>query len=289
MLSRSTSSPEKPEWAASATARAFGVRFNVRVNEAPLLPALLARLPPGARSCRQPGEGAFCCSVIRDTSPRDDEQVEAWHVHVDGELHAQANREADALDMFESLVRFEVARRAPRWTFVHAGVVGWNGRAILIPGYSFTGKSTLVHALVRAGATYYSDEYAVLDHRGLVYPFAQPLALRRASGGTQRFAAGELGVTPGTRGVPVGMVVSTRYLAGADWNPVRVSPGEGLLALLLNTVRAQAAPARVMRLLARVAESAEMLEGPRGEAESTAADVLSRTAAWQTETLRNIA
>jgi len=63
-------------------------------------------------------------------------------------------------------------------------VVAWRGRAILLPGRSYVGKSTLVMELVRAGAVYYSDEYAVLDARGRVHPFAQPVALREPDGGT---------------------------------------------------------------------------------------------------------
>ena len=33
-------------------------------------------------------------------------------------------------------------------------------------------------ALVRAGAEYYSDEFAPLDAGGLVHPFAKPLSIR---------------------------------------------------------------------------------------------------------------
>ena len=64
-----------------------------------------------------------------------------------------------------------LAERARNRIFIHAGVVGWQGRAIVIPGRSFSGKSTLVAALLQAGATYYSDEFAVLDGRGYVHPF----------------------------------------------------------------------------------------------------------------------
>ena len=51
-----------------------------------------------------------------------------------------------------------VATEALSRLFVHAGVVGWRGRAILVPGTSFSGKTTLVAAMVQAGASYYSDE-----------------------------------------------------------------------------------------------------------------------------------
>lgn len=271
------------EQAAPITAymRAYGVRFAVWVNDRALLPALLARLPPGARECHASREG-FNCAVFRSAGA-----PAIWYVRVDTELQATVATEAEALDIFEGAVQFEVARRASLWTFVHAGTVGWNGRAILIPGESHSGKSTLVKALVQAGATYYSDEFAVLDRHGLVYPFSQPLTQRIASGGRERLTAAALGGTTGTRALPVGMVVSTSHTPGASWNPARVSPGEGLLALLRNTVRAQEAPARVMRLLARVAETAAIFEGTRGEAEETAALLLDR-ASWPSD-LRNIA
>ena len=71
-----------------------------------------------------------------------------------------------------------VATVAEHFVFVHAGVVAWQGKAILLPGKSFSGKSTLTMALVDAGATYYSDEYAVLNAQGLVHPFSRMPRLR---------------------------------------------------------------------------------------------------------------
>lgn len=275
------------KWAALASARAYGVRFEVRVNDPSLLPAVVARLPPGSRLCRRSGSEAFTCSVARTTAAPDTGHTDVWQVHAGAELQSWTPDEKEALDAFEGTVRFEVARRAPRWTFVHAGTVGWHGRAILMPGASFAGKSTLVQALVRAGATYYSDEFAVLDRRGRVYPFVQPMMNRSAAGIRERLTAGDLGGIVGSRPLPVGMVVSTRYIPGTTWNPSRVSPGEGLLALLPHTARAQEAPARVMRLLARIVETTPMLEGARGEAEETAVAVLNR-ADWHPE-LRDIA
>src|SRR4029450_1319780 len=73
---------------------------------------------------------------------------------------------------------FFVAEHAPHHLFVHAGVVGWEGRAIVMPGASFAGKTTLVQAWLERGATYYSDEFAVLGRAGRVHPFARPLAIR---------------------------------------------------------------------------------------------------------------
>ena len=263
--------------ATEVAARAYGVRFRVHVSDPSLLPALVTRFPPGTRRYRASGTESFCCTV--ETRESGTGQT-VTRVLLDDDLQSETSTDPEALDAFESLVRFEVARRTPRWTFVHAGVVGWQGRAILVPGQSFSGKSALVRALVRAGATYYSDEYAVLDRKGLVYPFAQPLMHRTDTGTRERLSIDDLGGIPGTRALPVGLVVATRYESGATWNPRSLSPAEGVLALLTNTVRAQTAPAQVMSALARAAEAAPGVESLRGDADETAAALLSRHAAW---------
>lgn len=270
MISADGSTPSRgavTDPVAEVFVRAYGVRFCVRASEPSLMPRLIARLPPGTRTCRTHMQPSFGCTVESDGQ---------WRVLLDGQSDSVANSESDALDAFESLVRFEVARLTPRWTFVHAGAVGWKDQIILIPGKSYSGKSTLVRALVEAGATYYSDEYAVLDRNGLVYPFAQPLMYRTASGARERLSVDTLGGTAGERALPVGWIVATRFVPDAEWNPVPVSKGNALLALLANTVRAQAAPARVMRTLAKVAEAAVTVESPRGDADDVVAALLSR-------------
>lgn len=261
-------------------ARAYGVRFLIRVADPVSLPALAARFPPGTRTNPASGRESFSCTLeTRESTVGQSVTC----VFLNDELHRETSSHELALDSFESLLRFEVARRSPRWTFVHAGVVGWHGRAILVPGQSLSGKSTLVRALVRAGATYFSDEYAVLDRKGLVYPFAQPLMHRTDIGIRERLSIDDLGGTLGTRALPVGLIASTRHEPGAIWNPKSLSAGEGLLALLAHTVRAQAAPSRSLQVLARVAETATGVESLRGEAEDTAALLLGRHAVWRSE------
>ena len=46
-------------------------------------------------------------------------------------------------EMAESQIRVTVAEFAVGKVFLHAGVVGWKGRAIVIPAQSFSGKTTL--------------------------------------------------------------------------------------------------------------------------------------------------
>ena len=165
-----------------------------------------------------------------------------------------------------------MAERAREHLFVHAGVVAWGGKAVIIPGRTFSGKSSLVAALVRAGATYFSDEYAVFDSDGTVYPYAKPLSLRDGEGrprGTYPVEA--LGGRAATEPLPVGMILAARYEAGARWRPRPLSPGRAMLTLLDNTIQVRRQPQAAMQILQGVALSAEAFQSKRGEADRVAA------------------
>ena len=156
-----------------AAFEAFGARIAVRGTEE--IAGLSLQLPPASRATRFPG----CPDCLYTIRPRIDSA---------GNDELVIFRDGDAVDSFETLdeVRFEiesdmhfrVARAARGFLFVHAGVVGHAGRAIVLPGPTHAGKSTLVLALVRAGAEYYSDEYAVIDREGMIYPYRKPLSER---------------------------------------------------------------------------------------------------------------
>jgi hypothetical protein len=161
--------------------------------------------------------------------------------------------------------------------FVHAGVVGWKGQAIVIPGRSYSGKSTLVAELVRAGATYYSDEYAVLDARGRVHPFSKPLELRQEGKYEQtKITAAELGGHSGTKPLPVGLVLMTQFKSGARWRPRKLTAGKAVLEMLFNTVSARRSPEKALAALQRVTMQAEVLKGVRGDAAEVVPSVLKR-------------
>lgn len=249
------------------------MRFGVRATDAALLPLLMEQLPPGSRVCKRVRHRDALYSIVSAADGA------GASLYADAVLVAEGCTQSELLQAFEGQVRFDVARLAARWTFVHAGVVEWHGRAILIPGASYSGKSRLVDALVRAGARYYSDEFAPLDRRGRVYPFAKPLTLRGDDGGTVVIDVRELGGPCAARPLPVGVVMSTRYVAGSRWNPTEEAGSRTVMSLLVNSIRAQVAPARVLRTLAAVAESAKMFDGERGEADETVTNLLARISA----------
>ncbi|MGH7408750.1 MAG: hypothetical protein ACREKF_12185, partial [Candidatus Methylomirabilales bacterium] len=137
------------------------------------------------------------------------------------------------------------------------------------------GKTTLVAALVRAGATYYSDEYAVFDARGRVHPYPKPLSIRGENGGQPRKCPAEaLGGLPGVKPLPVGLVAGTAYQPGARWRPRLLSPGQGVLTLLAKAVAARRRPKTALATLLRVVSRAPVLKGARGEAEEVLAAML---------------
>lgn len=262
-------------WAAGLTFESYGVRVGVRTNDPATLERLSAHLPPGWRPARtEVVERLY--SLFAPAVETRARGVRRFNLLYGDVLRLARTQElSEALEAFESDLQLYVAASARRRLFVHAGVVAWRGRAVLLPGRSFAGKSTLVAALVRAGATYYSDEYAVLDRTGRVHPYARPIGLREGATGRQRKVAVEsLEGTSGAKALPVGLVVVSEYREGARFRPRRLTEGQGLLALLANTVSARSQPEEAMRVLQRVATGAATFKSARGEAGDAAASIL---------------
>jgi hypothetical protein len=159
--------------------------------------------------------------------------------------------------------------------FAHAGVVGWQECAIIIPGRSGSGKTTLVAELVRAGATYYSDEFAVFDHNGYVYPYPKPLSLREVQGGHRiKLSAEELGGRIGTNPLPVAIVLATQYDEHARWQPQILSPGQAVLRLFENTIDARRRPQCAISIFARVVTNCLAISGPRPSSDQVVPSLL---------------
>lgn len=177
------------------------------------------------------------------------------------------------LSVTASHIEHTIAEHSRESTFIHAGVIGWRGRAVLFPGRSWAGKSTLVRALLRQGAVYFSDEFAVIDSRGLVHPFARPLSLRLASGRAALYPE-QIGAKVGTRPLPAGAVIVTRYAPNGVWRPVLLSRGRAFLELLRHTVAVRSNPARSIECVKHLVCSGIAIQSTRSEAEATATLIL---------------
>lgn len=235
---------------------AYGVSVELRAHDPELLGALRRVVPPGA-SITEPGAVAAAYSIVEGDG--------CYFLLAESSRVAKSAQLDEILALLESALHFHVAVAARTRLFVHAGVVGWRGGAIVLPGRTHAGKSSLVAALVRAGATYYSDEYAVLDDDGFVHPFARALGMRDETGRTRRVDPRTIGAV-GEVPLPVTRVVATRHVAGGTWYAAPMSPGETVLALLDNTLAARSRPADALRILAAVARRAPGIRGERGDA-----------------------
>jgi len=249
---------------------AFGVELRVCASSHELLERAEPYLPPGFRR-RQVSHQQFPVAIIED------EAQGAYLVWKGTTCVSEGQSLEYSLTVLESQIRGQVAIRAPARTFVHAGAVAHDGRAIIFPGYSFSGKTTLTEAFVRAGATYYSDEFAVLDNNGLVHPYAKPLSIRSGDHDVQtEHTVESLNGMTGVDPVPLGALIVTNYERGFEWEPRELSAGEAALAVLSHTVTAQTRPDEAIRAISRAVENALALESQRGEAQELAPRLLAQ-------------
>jgi hypothetical protein len=263
-------------WAETVSFTVFGVRIGVRVNAAELLDPFVSHLPV-ARKPASFGVVERLYSLIGG-GPASRPAVRRFNLlYGDTQQLARSLNLAELYWALESDVDFYVGQAARRRLFVHAGVVGWKGQAIVIPGRSRSGKSTLVKAFVQAGASYYSDEYAVLDQHGTVYPFPRPISLRDDADQTiTKITPEELGGKTGARPLPLGLLLLTHYKPGEQWRPKVLSSGRGVLGLIAHALAAREQPKRALATLERAVCQAQVLSSTRGEANQTAESILKR-------------
>lgn len=165
-----------------------------------------------------------------------------------------------------------VAERLPDVVAVHAGVVAVDRRAVVLPGRSMAGKSTLVRALLERGATYLSDEYALVDASGLVHAYPRPMTLRTPEGSERELPLRRAAFDDPP--VPVALVAALRHDA-AGWEVEPLSPGQVVMALVDNCVGVRREPVRALTALTALAQAATGLIGTRGEAALAAERLLS--------------
>jgi hypothetical protein len=85
------------------------------------------------------------------------------------------------LGLVRSYIRPAVALAALRndAVVVHASAVSINGRAILVGGWSESGKTEIALALAEAGAEFISDKWTIVRADGTVCPFPSSVGVRR--------------------------------------------------------------------------------------------------------------
>jgi hypothetical protein len=169
-----------------------------------------------------------------------------------------------ALMALRKSVQLYVAEHSTSSVFVHAAVVDWNGRALIFPGSTHAGKSTLTRALLEAGATYSSDEYAVFDSAGRVHPFPIPIQIRLAGRNSRFLVPDRWTRSP----IDPGLLVFATYRPQSVWRPESLSPAESMLCLIKHSVSIRKSPDIVLPVLKQVALKCRAFSGVRGETET---------------------
>ncbi len=256
MLARRRATPPAP-----LTGELFGVTVTLEAETAQVLEEMRSWLPPLWREGAA-GVAPVAFAIRSDAGGghqllRDDEPVESGALDI-------------VIGSFELQLRNHVAQHAPDHVFIHAGTVAHGGQAIVIPGQSFSGKTTLVTELVRAGATYFSDEYAVLDRSGMVHPYPKPIAIRDGGSGFRGKSYHDpaaLGAQTGVDPVRIGLVLSTQYRRDASWEPAQLSAAEALIELIPHTFPSPDRAADTLATLsASLSPTVKGLKGERGDA-----------------------
>src|SRR4051794_10841773 len=123
-------------WAAGVSAYAHGIRVGVRVSDPAVLGRVTERLPPGWEPACSPFADVLFSFKVGSAPPKG--KVCAYHLVYMGLTRVALTMDLDeALDTLESEIQIHVAEHARNRVFLHAGVVGWKGKALVLPGRSF--------------------------------------------------------------------------------------------------------------------------------------------------------
>lgn len=196
----------------------------------------------------------------------------SYRLFVNGEGIASCRGKKKFFKFFDAIVRITIGEHAVDRVFMHAGAVGWKGKGIIFPAQSYQGKSTIVTELVRRGADYYSDDFAIFDKEGLLHPFPRIITMRTRDGQFRHYdlPVESIGGVPATEPLPVGLVLFTNYEAGAKWDPVALTAGQGALEMMPFVLPLRRDPKLSMLALNSIANSAIIARSRRGAAEEFA-------------------
>lgn len=157
---------------------------------------------------------------------------------------------------------------------VHAGAVLIDGGALILPGATHAGKSSLVAELLRRGASHLSDEYALIDKKGYVHAYPRPLLLRDGAPPQSLTLPADLNASFAAGPAPVRWIFSAGYVPGSTWDIREMSQGEAVMLLLRNTPHEMTQTPEIVDQFLRVAATSACYQGTRGDAVAAADHIL---------------
>lgn len=254
--------PRRPTSAAATTIAALGASVAIHLDG----PMVTAAIEKATAPLRTAARGTDAWIAL-------DEANGSWIVTSNLGTHARTgSRLAGVLRVISEINAVAVAAR-PDHLVLHAGAVARGGRAVVLPGSSNRGKSTLTTALVRAGYEYLTDEAAAIDSHGVVQSFAKSIALDPGSFGlfpdlapepanaVEKVMAGrEWHVDPARLGdvanaSPVAAIVCPSWRAGSTTRCARIAGTEAVHSLLGDAFDFTAGGPDVFAILVDLVES----------------------------------
>lgn len=205
---------------------------------------------------------------------RVDRVADRFHLQANGADVASADQASTLVPALIRVLDDAVVEHLTTLRVLHAGVVQWNGRALLLPGMSHAGKSSLVAELLRRGATYFSDEYALIDAEGRVHPYPRPLLVRNGSPEQHPMLAGECNAPVGDAPAQIGWIMSLQYMPSGNFSVAPVTQGEAVLTLLRNTPHILSESPGLVEVFQRAVSEAACYTGCRGEAAQAVDEIL---------------
>ena len=251
-------------WAAGISVEVFGLKVGIRARDPLVLHSLVSRIPD-AWIPLETNVVDRLYSVVTPIAARGNVR-QLCILYGDHGVLCRTPRIEQLIEVFEADLDFYIASNAQDRLFVHAGAVQWNEQAIVIPGRSRTGKTTLVAEFLKRGAAYYSDDFVTIDADGYLHPYPRPLSVRRQNATSARVFPEALG-SVGAQSRQISFVFVTQFVKEASWSAQRISRGEAVLSLLENTPSARKHPAFAMEVLRRAVLGADAWKGLRGESE----------------------
>jgi hypothetical protein len=272
---------DKIQWKERISFTSFGVKISVLFNCEGMISQITPHLPPFAIITEPHEVSDFTYSVIAAKEfgkfnfiYRNGEQISKWK--------ERGNPVPEKTHIFTTLeVYFQTATAnfaVHQGVFIHAGAVAWKGKGIIIPANSYDGKTTLTAEFAKLGATYFSDEYAIINEKGELLAFPKTLSIRKPDEYVQKETSiEELG---GKRAklndsVKVALVLLAKYTKTTkNWKPKQLTEGNAMLELLKHTFPVRTFPEIVIKNLHNLTKNAIVLKGNRGEAKEFAKEII---------------
>lgn len=191
-------------------------------------------------------------------------------LHLEGGLDLRMPAGPELYRAAASRIELALVDRLPALVAVHAAVVSDGRGVIVLPGRSMAGKSTLTRALLAAGCTYWSDEFALVDEQGYVHAYPRAMTLRTPSGSQRHLPERRAG----TEELGAARLVGLLRYDETGWDATDLTPGQAAVGLLDNCVSVRRDPNRALAALTQLATAARTVTGTRGEADEAARRLL---------------